>query len=247
MIKFFRKIRQNLLSEGKTGKYFKYAIGEIVLVVIGILIALQINNWNENRKTNNLKQIYYKQLLSDLEADKNYADSTILILNSQIKKYEVYKSAYEEPNLAIQSTIDKMLESAGPTHNFKFKTSTINSLINTGQINLLDIEMRDMLAKYDGSKNQTETLHAYNTSFAGGLSQKVLTTAGAPDLLMRLRNQKLLSGFLEPVIKIEDSFLIMEGYLWLRNTSNTTSIHYLNELKNDADQIITILNNKIKK
>ena len=52
MIKFFRKIRQNLLSEGKTGKYFKYAIGEIVLVVIGILIALQINNWNENRKTN---------------------------------------------------------------------------------------------------------------------------------------------------------------------------------------------------
>lgn len=50
MIKFFRKIRQNLLKENKTSKYFKYAIGEIVLVVIGILIALQINNWNENRK-----------------------------------------------------------------------------------------------------------------------------------------------------------------------------------------------------
>ena len=52
MIKFFRKIRQNLLSEGKTEKYFKYAIGEILLVVIGILIALQINNWNEQRKAN---------------------------------------------------------------------------------------------------------------------------------------------------------------------------------------------------
>ncbi|MGB5481605.1 MAG: DUF6090 family protein, partial [Eudoraea sp.] len=50
MIKFFRKIRQNLLMENKTGKYFKYAIGEIVLVVIGILIALQINNWNESSK-----------------------------------------------------------------------------------------------------------------------------------------------------------------------------------------------------
>ena len=47
MIKFFRKIRQNLLMENKTGKYFKYAIGEIVLVVIGILIALQINTWNQ--------------------------------------------------------------------------------------------------------------------------------------------------------------------------------------------------------
>lgn len=46
MIKFFRKIRQDLLYEGKTGKYLKYALGEIILVVIGILIALQLNNWN---------------------------------------------------------------------------------------------------------------------------------------------------------------------------------------------------------
>ena len=50
MIKFFRKIRQNLPIENKTRKYLKYAIGEIVLVVIGILIALSINNWNEDRK-----------------------------------------------------------------------------------------------------------------------------------------------------------------------------------------------------
>lgn len=56
MIKFFRKIRQNLIMENKTSKYFKYAIGEIVLVVIGILIALQINNWNENEKTHRNQQ-----------------------------------------------------------------------------------------------------------------------------------------------------------------------------------------------
>lgn len=47
MIKFFRKIRQNLLNEGKTTRYFKYAVGEIVLVVIGIIIALQINKLSE--------------------------------------------------------------------------------------------------------------------------------------------------------------------------------------------------------
>ena len=50
MIKLFRNIRKNLLAEGKTTKYFKYAIGEIILVVIGILIALQINNWNETKQ-----------------------------------------------------------------------------------------------------------------------------------------------------------------------------------------------------
>ncbi len=69
MIKFFRKIRQNLLSEGKTGKYFKYAIGEIILVVIGILIALQINNWNENRLQQKQLLSVYERTLSDINND----------------------------------------------------------------------------------------------------------------------------------------------------------------------------------
>ena len=50
MINFFRKIRKQLADDNKPLKYFRYAIGEIVLVVIGILIALSINNWNEDRK-----------------------------------------------------------------------------------------------------------------------------------------------------------------------------------------------------
>jgi len=56
MIKFFRNIRKKLLAEGKTTNYLKYAVGEIVLVVIGILIALQINNWNSERINLNKKK-----------------------------------------------------------------------------------------------------------------------------------------------------------------------------------------------
>ncbi|GHA26090.1 hypothetical protein GCM10007103_04240 [Salinimicrobium marinum] len=58
MMKFFRKIRQKLLTESKFNKYFMYAIGEIVLVVIGILIALQINNWNQVRKDDQILKDY---------------------------------------------------------------------------------------------------------------------------------------------------------------------------------------------
>ena len=58
MINFFRKIRYNLMEKNKTGKYLKYAIGEILLVVIGILIALQINTWNEERLKQKELKIY---------------------------------------------------------------------------------------------------------------------------------------------------------------------------------------------
>ena len=71
MIKFFRKIRQNLINEGKTTRYFKYAIGEIVLVVIGILIALQINNWNEARKATTQEITLLKNIQQDIELDKH--------------------------------------------------------------------------------------------------------------------------------------------------------------------------------
>ncbi len=69
MIKFFRKIRHRMLTENKFSKYLIYAIGEIVLVVIGILIALQINRWNENRKSRIVEDNFFENVLLDLEKD----------------------------------------------------------------------------------------------------------------------------------------------------------------------------------
>lgn len=79
MIKLFRNIRKTLLNEGKTSKYIKYAVGEIILVVIGILIALQINNWNENRKIQKAQH----GLLIDLR-DNLSADSVVVEVNRQL-------------------------------------------------------------------------------------------------------------------------------------------------------------------
>jgi hypothetical protein len=69
MIKLFRNIRQNLLNEGKTSKYFKYAIGEIVLVVVGILIALSINNWNQEKQQKKVLNNIYATIKADLQQD----------------------------------------------------------------------------------------------------------------------------------------------------------------------------------
>ena len=89
MIKFFRKIRYDLMNQNKTskpalpaGRYFKYAIGEIILVVIGILIALQINNWNEGRKNQVLVKNYKENLIEDLKKDSITINRSILEINN---------------------------------------------------------------------------------------------------------------------------------------------------------------------
>ena len=69
MIRFFRKARQKLLSQNRVSRYLTYAVGEIFLVTIGILIALQINTWNEDRKEKNYLLKVYEQIRQDLQAD----------------------------------------------------------------------------------------------------------------------------------------------------------------------------------
>uniref|UniRef100_UPI0030DA5AE8 DUF6090 family protein n=1 Tax=uncultured Planktosalinus sp. TaxID=1810935 RepID=UPI0030DA5AE8 len=85
MIQFFRKIRQKLLSENKFSKYLIYAIGEIILVVIGILIALQINNWNEGRKDEIRASNYINRISEDLDRSINRSES-LAKLNKSILK-----------------------------------------------------------------------------------------------------------------------------------------------------------------
>ncbi len=84
MIKFFRRIRQKLLTENKFSTYLFYAIGEILLVVIGILIALQVNDWNEGRKQRQVELKYYYNLKNDLHTDTERLDFMIDLSGSKV-------------------------------------------------------------------------------------------------------------------------------------------------------------------
>ncbi len=88
MIKFFRHIRQKMLTENKFSKYLIYAIGEIILVVIGILIALQINNWSERKKTQEKVNSFITSLKSDLINDLSTISDVIIIQEDRLKALE---------------------------------------------------------------------------------------------------------------------------------------------------------------
>lgn len=86
MAKIFRKIRFDLMERNKTANYLKYAIGEIVLVVIGILIALQINNWNENRKEQQTLNNIYVLVAEDLKSD---IDEVTNVINAEKPREQI--------------------------------------------------------------------------------------------------------------------------------------------------------------
>ncbi|SDR75233.1 hypothetical protein SAMN05216503_0750 [Polaribacter sp. KT25b] len=144
MIKIFRNIRHNLLNEGKNVKYFKYAIGEIFLVVIGILIALQINNWNENRKSDAIRKNYYAQILQDLGKDYIFLRGNISWLNANITLYKKYQEDF-----AKQKSVKDLIIRSGKLNYYfkyiKFNVNTIETLQNTGDIKLIPTEIRNKL------------------------------------------------------------------------------------------------------
>lgn len=94
MIKFFRRIRQKLLSENKFSKYLLYAIGEIMLVVIGILIALQINNWNEDQKSDKKQAEILGMLKESLDSD--------------LKKFEIVTNYYARSKNSIEIILNHL-------------------------------------------------------------------------------------------------------------------------------------------
>jgi hypothetical protein len=151
MIAFFRKIRRRLLQDNKITSYVLYAIGEIILVVLGILIALGINNWNENRKDRSLEETYLKRFLDDLEEEDVYVQSFIIYnkrVNDHANKAVLY---FEDPSIAMVNPTQSLVDiyQASQFNDARTTASTYKELNASGQINLLQNQrLRSMLINF---------------------------------------------------------------------------------------------------
>ena len=149
MIKFFRKIRYDLMEKNKTGKYIKYAIGEIVLVVIGILIALAINNWNENRKDSIREQFILKNLKINISTDLERIAVSINEVQNNISDFNdclvILARKPEVDELEFKNKFNSILSFV----NFNITTITFDNLISTGKIELIKNEvLTDSIVNY---------------------------------------------------------------------------------------------------
>lgn len=142
MIKLFRKIRQNLLSENKfskpalpAGRYMIYAFGEIALVMIGILLALEVNNWNESRKERIQEIKLYENLLISLSADSSDVVLYSELISAGMETQKLFISnSYQEliENYTIQQLEDSLKNAGKIGASFFPRYSAYNQLSNIG-------------------------------------------------------------------------------------------------------------------
>uniref|UniRef100_UPI004049E254 DUF6090 family protein n=1 Tax=Flavobacterium sp. TaxID=239 RepID=UPI004049E254 len=138
MLKFFRKIRQNLLRENKIVTYLKYAFGEIVLVVIGILIALSINNWNQNRIENDKEQIALQNLKQDFDFNYTTLNSS-LTLTQKSKENELMMLKYtgNKPKPQTEAEFNNLLNNALGFREFFPINSSLDELLSSGELKII--------------------------------------------------------------------------------------------------------------
>lgn len=164
MIKFFRKIRQKLVEENKVGNYLKYAIGEILLVVIGILIALQVNNWNEQRKDNNKEKIVLQSLHSEFEGNKEKIQASIQLHEATLGTTKDLMKLFKQPNSTLKAyNLDSLIERSLGFRDISTSQSAIEDLISSGNLNLISSQnLRKLIFEWNGEileKNESfETL-----------------------------------------------------------------------------------------
>ena len=201
MIKFFRKIRQNLLSEGKNGNYLKYAIGEIVLVVIGILIALQINNWNQGRVNKKNENEYLTEIIKEIEANislTNYYINDRLPLKieglTNAKNYCENKEQVQDTLAFLKKISMGGLMSTGISF---LSTRTYDELLSTGNFQLITNDSLKMAVKnyYWKLKSDIENINSKTSNYADFVNKLRPFNPSNPNFISKYDQKEMMVAF----------------------------------------------------
>ena len=164
MINFFRRIRKKLADDNQFFKYSRYAIGEIVLVVVGILFALQINNWSETEKNKLVEQNYLKEMLEDFEKNNQKSQEIIFGIEKSLPPLIglLEQSVLESPTISVDS-INIAFSKINYMPSYSSTDRVYNNLIGSGDLKLIkDSQLKTIMAKYYESLyilNLVQTTH----------------------------------------------------------------------------------------
>ncbi len=264
MFRFFRQIRQRLLSENRFTRYLLYAVGEIVLVVIGILLALQINTWNQERISKLEEQKYLKRLKQDLMRDierleeirENYETRLITgleLLDSLgqnhgdlIRRWEHYGSAlknYMLNPIPDTTSMGQKFFIVLAIDRFSPADITFQELLSTGKINILSDEVLKNTLQYhypalkETDRFQEVIVMEVQKNYRYALSENYISSYSDDDF-MTIR-KKLISS--DQIITAIESYLklttsMLEGLYYEPNSTYSRTTAVLNRIENEIAQ-----------
>ena len=161
MLRLFRHIRQRLFLEGKVSRYLGYAVGEIVLIVVGILVAVQISESNQQRKDRRAETTYNNELLEDFETNKQQLEeSTASFENLLVIMIELLKqSALETPSWSVDQLNEAFLEVQKMPGKSTVERA-YESLIGSGDLKILKSRpLKNALAQYYSADELMKIVH----------------------------------------------------------------------------------------
>lgn len=150
MFNFFRKIRKRLIDSSSTRRYILYAIGEIFLVMIGILLALQVNNWNEQRRDRDKELIIINSLKQELEANKEYLLRRRHAYTKNVNGCrDLLQMTGPDPPYLPSDTFDSLVSAAVRTSVFSPVSTDLERIIGSEEFNLIrNDSLKSALRKY---------------------------------------------------------------------------------------------------
>ena len=244
MIKFFRHIRKRLLSENRFNKYLLYAIGEIVLVVIGILIALQINNWNESRKLAQSGKEFIKEIYKELNTEIVNIDEILKSLGEQYDGTEYVLAVMESKDQVIEDSLKFTKNHWIPTRLFIIERdlNTFDKLKSSGQSGLLKNDsLSNYLDKfYQNFDTRIANFKEFPLQIRMDLRRATFPIGTMKDFRYEVENSKISASFTEEYLNNE---LIYKHLLSILKTCRYNT-GFFTELKKEAVQLIDYMEDK---
>ena len=230
MIKFFRKIRQNLLSENKFSKYLIYAIGEIILVVVGILIALSINNWNESKKLNKEIVSLSKSIISELGDDITAFDRAIILNDSVLNTSAVI---FDSISKTKSGNVKKLLFLNSRYWDFRPNNAAYKSSVSSGFLPNYDDSLEIKIINYYEKRYTVLKIAALDqTHYARKVSDLLINEFPNYKLSDEVYNMRALE------IIVKDHVF---NTIWVSNFSTGNLQQAMKETKEQAEQLIVSL------
>lgn len=252
MIKFFSNIRKKLAAENKIQAYLRYAIGEILLVVIGILIALQINNWNELNKEHNILKGHLETILENLNNNKVQLNSLIEhrkksnVLSTQL--INAYKSNTNvNPDTIIQAILSIVVERKFNPDLSGFERLNASTLYESDAINAI----RDLTVEYNTINEEIMFMEMRHNEFSESMENGLWKNGFYDQYWSYFRASFDVEQFGKPdtkinLVEITNNYGEIKG-MFLRNEFVITKVLvFYQALLTKGDEISTAINQYLK-